>query len=196
MTAVEKTDKTLHEYINGRITDKIYIPRDTQAVYDLSKILAGTKSFDKPMTNDEIIKATNQEDDAVDKLKAQIKASSDCIEFRSLKKTEVIAIGDQLNEFISQLKRDNPDTPEDELRIPFKEQYNTHLFLNSIVSVTDKDGVAVTVQEKTIDQWVEYLEEISDNQPSSYARIVDKLRDLGVSQENEQAIIENLDFLD
>lgn len=186
MTASEKT---LNDYINCRIIDKIYIPRDIQAMYDFNA-LKNDVSIPADKTDEEKLSSR------MDALKSQIKASCDCITLRSLKQKEYIEIGSHLDEFIKQLKADNPDKEPEELSIPFKEQFNTHLLLRSLVSVKTKDDELVNAQDRTIDEWLDYLEGIQDGQPSSFALIIEKLKNLRVTTEQEQATIEDLDFLD
>jgi hypothetical protein len=187
MTAQE-TEKTLLERINGRVIDKIYVPRDVQAVYDFNSLLLDTSV---PIDD----KANKALDKRIEALKAKIKASSDCITLRSVNVKERLAIGEHYNEFVEQLKADNPDTEPTKLKVPFKEQENTAIFLTAIVSVLTKDGETFHASDKPVEFWISYLEEILDSQGASYLRIMDKIEKMTITQEREQDIVENLDFL-
>jgi len=180
-------EKTLDELVNGRIVDKVYVPKGLQAIYDLGKILEAPPSpFMTPEDAD-------GRDDRIDRLRKQIKESCDCLTLRSLKSAEVSAISQTAKERLEKLLAENPGTDPREVTIPFKDRQNTLMFVASVVSLATSDGKEVSGKPDTF--WIDYLEGIMNDQMSTYMRIVDKFIALMLDKAVEQKVVESIDFL-
>jgi hypothetical protein len=173
----QNTEKTLNDLINGRITDKVYVPKDPSAVYHLSDML--DPRHDLVVNVDKL----NEREDAIEALRKRIKATSDCIELRSLKPKEY-----------EKMLADVPK-PEEGVEIPFKDGLVFKRFYASLVSVKPPDGSTVYKWEKDIDYWAGYLTEISDDHASSLMRIFEKLDNMAMTSKREQSVMESIDFL-